>query len=315
MSHNIKEINSFSLYATGKGKLLQEARKKGGRFSWLNTTLNRWGRFSGYCLASGVKSFSDITEEVVINYALTLENLSASTKQNYISAINTVMILVINEKWKILSPSKLTNTRRNNIRAIKGSIEPSLIEAACTQLRKLEDIRFEFAVRLAYEFGLRRKEALLLDFHVAKKQAQKSGIIDVTRGTKGGRGRNIERLVPVSKRAIALLDEICKTFPEHRCLLLKDSYKIVSACLSNKILPILSKQGISRFHDLRVAFACRRYFELTGTLPPCDGAVEKIDQDKDIRARLLISAELGHSRINITNSYLGSWHDKATYSE
>jgi hypothetical protein len=51
---------------------------------------------------------------------------------------------------------------------------------------------------LCREFGLRRKEACLLDLRLANHQAGQLGRINVVAGTKGGRGRSVDRWVPAT---------------------------------------------------------------------------------------------------------------------
>lgn len=76
--------------------------------------------------------------------------------------------------------------------------------------------------------------------------------------------------------------------------------------------------GVCKLHGLRHAYAQRRYIELTKQLDPlniglkCPIAGEKAAQELDQlekkidrQARGIISRELGHSRLNITKTYLG----------
>jgi hypothetical protein len=58
-------------------------------------------------------------------------------------------------------------------------------------------------------------------------------------------------------------------------------------------------------HGLRHAYALDRYKELTGHHAPVRSD-EPIPRDKiDLAARAVISEELGHNRVDITNNYLG----------
>jgi hypothetical protein len=68
--------------------------------------------------------------------------------------------------------------------------------------------------------------------------------------------------------------------------------------------------GLSKMHGLRHAYAQQRYLELTGWRSPHGGGpakaqLTKSQSDTDQRARLTISAELGHQREQITAVYLG----------
>jgi integrase len=59
---------------------------------------------------------------------------------------------------------------------------------------------------LCRELGLRRREACLLDLRLAKLQAARIGRINVTTGTKRGRGRSVDRWVPVSPEAVRAIE-------------------------------------------------------------------------------------------------------------
>lgn len=76
--------------------------------------------------------------------------------------------------------------------------------------------------------------------------------------------------------------------------------------------------GVCKLHGLRHAYAQRRYAELTkqidplhrGLLSPIAGGktTKELDREEkqiDRQARQIISRELGHSRLNITKTYLG----------
>ena len=66
----------------------------------------------------------------------------------------------------------------------------------------------------------------------------------------------------------------------------------------------MKSRGIIKFHDLRAAYACRRYKELTGyPAPIISGKI--IDKEKDLIAREQISKELGHNRISVVSAYVG----------
>ena len=71
--------------------------------------------------------------------------------------------------------------------------------------------------------------------------------------------------------------------------------------------------GIGQTHGLRHGYAQTRYRELMGFDCPAVGGYRSLSNDeiaKDKEIRMLISEELGHSRINITSVYLGSWSKK-----
>ncbi|MGH8605179.1 MAG: integrase, partial [Gammaproteobacteria bacterium] len=71
------------------------------------------------------------------------------------------------------------------------------------------------------------------------------------------------------------------------------------------------KAGLSKMHGLRHEYAQRRYAELTGWEAPVRGGPSSRDLNEeqkriDREARLIISHELGHERIQVTAIYCGA---------
>ena len=72
----------------------------------------------------------------------------------------------------------------------------------------------------------------------------------------------------------------------------------------------LRNAGLSKLHGLRHAYAQQRYFELTGWKAPVAGGPtskqltsEQLAPNHD--ARVIVSNELGHARVEIAAVYLG----------
>ncbi len=68
----------------------------------------------------------------------------------------------------------------------------------------------------------------------------------------------------------------------------------------------MASLGIRGFHDLRAAYACDRYQQLTGYAAPAVVGARLADRETDVSARKIISAELGHGRIDVVAAYVGS---------
>jgi hypothetical protein len=92
-----------------------------------------------------------------------------------------------------------------------------------------------------------------------------------------------------------------------RNLLVRDEN--YAAFLQRSVLParkVLHEQGLKGFHELRAAYACERYEQLTGHAAPVNGGqCYRIDRDLDQQARQQISLELGHNRIDVVSAYIG----------
>lgn len=95
--------------------------------------------------------------------------------------------------------------------------------------------------------------------------------------------------------------------PHSRNLLARgESY---AAFLQQTVLPTretLHEHGLKGFHELRAAYACERYEQLTGHAAPVHGGhCYRIDRDLDQQARQQISLELGHYRVDVVSAYIG----------
>ncbi len=164
-------------------------------------------------------------------------------------------------------------------------------------------------VRLARATGMRLREAILADLPRLQHEAEHFGRINIQDGTKGGRsGASAPRWVVANEEVKAALQLARKASPTgSRNLLARDeSY---ATFLQQTLLPAretLREQGLKGFHELRAAYACERYEQLTGHAAPVNGGhCYRIDRDLDQQARQQISLELGHNRIDVVSAYIG----------
>lgn len=69
---------------------------------------------------------------------------------------------------------------------------------------------------------------------------------------------------------------------------------------------ILHGHNLKGFHELRAAFACERYEQITQHRAPINGGqCCLVDRNLDSEARRQISYELGHGRIDVVAAYIG----------
>ncbi|MCB1881866.1 MAG: integrase domain-containing protein, partial [Gammaproteobacteria bacterium] len=120
--------------------------------------------------------------------------------------------------------------------------------------------------------------------------------------TKGGK----ERTVPIrNAEQQALLDRI-KRQVGNGSLIPADRSYVQQLRVYERLT---ANAGLSRMHGLRHAYAQQRYQELTGWLPPAAGGPtsRQLSPEQrllDQQARLTISHQLGHARIQIVSVYL-----------
>jgi hypothetical protein len=230
--------------------------------------------------------------------------MAASTAQNYVSAVNTVMGLATQGKWQSVSPTKDCGiAERSAIRTeAPGALDREAYERAVAEVREQVGDRAASVVELAREFGLRSKEASLLNARAALSEALAKGAITVSEGTKGGRSRE----VPItSERQIEALSRAAEAQGSDRSMIPRDeTWKTWREGTLRDAREIVQQHTGEGLHGLRASYACERYQALTGHPAPVVGG-EVADRALDREARAIIAEELGHGRIDVTSEYLG----------
>jgi len=168
------------------------------------------------------------------------------------------------------------------------------------KLARIKDPYLRLTLRLQAEFGLRREEAIKFTPSYAVRQDH---IRLKASWTKGGRARS----VPTTRESQrALLEEIHRFVGGGALIPLNRNYVQQLRCYERQT----KAAELKKLHGLRHAYAQRRYRELTGWLAPVAGgptrkALSPEQREIDDEARATLTAELGHSRLAVTNSYLG----------
>lgn len=167
------------------------------------------------------------------------------------------------------------------------------------------------SLRLQDAFGLRREESMKFQpvFALDGQTIENAKYIRLKDSwTKGGRPRTI----PLSneKQRQELRHAYVLALKNGGSMIPKEkSYKAHKSSFET----ITHALGVGQTHGLRHGYAQTRYRELMGFDCPAVGGSRSLSVDelvKDKEIRMLISEELGHSRINITSVYLGSWSKK-----
>lgn len=309
MSRNFG-LGSRDMGTAGQYALNNSARDGAVSFSTAATNGDRWQSFADWAKDEGVKKMENVTPELVKEYGQELAekvnngDMSASTAQNYVSAVNSVMNIATGNKWESVSPTKDCGiAQRSAVReGAPGALDRAAFGRAVEAVRDQVGARAGAVVELARELGLRSKEASLLDARGALTEAQERGAVTISDGTKGGR----EREVPITSegqrealeraaqaqgdaRAVMPPGENWQTWREGE---LRDAREVVQEHTGGGL------------HDLRAAYACERYQALTGHAAPSAGG-EITDKDRDAAARMAVAEELGHGRIDVVAEYVG----------
>lgn len=271
-----------------------------------------FAQFAAFARDNGVRQMEYITRDLVVHYGEQLADRVSNLEigqghaQNAVSAINTVMRLATQSEWKSVSPTRECKIDQRT--AIRETPPTGLDRAPLERGLAALSERGAAVAELAREFGLRSKESSLFNARVALREAQARGVISVTDGTKGGRPREVT-LNPQdaehAARQLAALERAAAAQGRARAVMPPEqNWKVWREGGLRQIRETLQQHGISRLHDLRSAYACERYQQITGHAAPCLGGGAPRDIDR--AARQQIAQELGHGRTGVTNSYLGA---------
>jgi hypothetical protein len=175
-------------------------------------------------------------------------------------------------------------------------------------LNKIPNPYVQNSLKLQQAFGLRREESIKLIPSIADKGDK---LYLQASWTKGG----IARYIPIrTEEQRQILNQLNSFLPRGASLIPEDKSYIQQ---ENAYVAAARQAGFSNLHGLRYAYAQRRYAELTAQLSggngwvcPYQGGLPKYMMSHeqkaiDNQARLTVSNELGHSRIEITKKYIG----------
>ena len=303
------------------GKMCSQQAEKS--FSTRSTLADRWTVFAKWLDAEyGISKMENITPDHLLAYGRYLKNrieqeeLKPSTSQLYISAVNSILKTATAGGWKTVSPTKDCGIPKRKYlpetsKAMSHSQHDQVI-SEIGKLAELSDERLVVLLNLQRTLGLRFKESVLLDAQQALRQAQRSKIVTILSGTKGGKRRE----VPVSVAAQQALEKASS---------LQDGRSMIPNGMSyvkfRQESYAKAQQLQFNFHAQRHHYAQQRYQELTGVPAPITTGVSRKDwliylanflsvdsataETIDHKARLKLSTELGHNRLEVVSVYIG----------
>lgn len=293
----------------------------GGHFANVATHSERFNLCCDWMKAElGITDLRDFTKEHLQNYAKHLKALmldgriAVSTATNRISSCNVVFqVLRSDTKIRIDKIGELLGVKRSYIRrSVPNGMHLPDVESLQQQLMEAGLARIAAVVGLTSSCGMRLRESILADLPRLEREAREIGKINIQEGAKGGRrGAFAERWIPASDEVKAAIEYAMTVSPKssRNLLAFSEQYKTFLRGPIEKARREFLGISIKGFHELRAAYACRRYEQITGHPAPVilkRKLLSEKEKGEDENARRIISHELGHNRIEITNSYLGS---------
>jgi hypothetical protein len=292
----------------------------GGHYGTVKAHSDRWLAFVRWCRSEDGPGFNDarkIDRQTLLDYAGHLRQqvergeLAIATAQNRLSSVNrTMAALRGDQNVKVPSPSKALGMRRTSVRcsAPQGQDREQvkrIVEVLCEH----QQPRAAAIAQLTRATGMRLREAILADLPRLKREAEQYGKINIQDGTKGGRsGASAPRWITVDDHIRDALRFAEKVSPDGSRNLLAPNERYLDF-LQGIVRPardIIHKHDLKGFHELRAAYACERYEQITHHPAPINGGhCYQLDRRLDQEARVQISYELGHGRIGVVSAYIG----------
>ena len=291
----------------------------GGHFATVKAHSDRWQAFVRWCRSEDGPGYNDarqIDRQTLEDYVAYLRQqilqgeLCIATAQNRLSSVNrTLAALRGDQDVRVISPSKALGQHRSNVRtrAPDGQSYQDVQRVALSLVVHQHE-RVAAIIMLARTTGMRLREAILADLPRLQRESKRLGRINIQDGTKGGRsGASAPRWVLADERVNSAI-QLARDASAAGSRNLLDKAESFSAFLQLTVFPtrqILQRHGLKGFHELRAAYACERYEQITGQPAPVSQSHTYFDDNLDQQARQQISLELGHYRIDVISAYIG----------
>ncbi|WP_197493065.1 integrase domain-containing protein [Woeseia oceani] len=295
------------------GKQALRANFGDGRYNTVGSHAERFRHFATWCKEQKqIRDAAEITREDVEAFCRSLaeqvdaEDIKVSYAINLISSVNVTLNAMRGDDKLRVKPSSEVGSRNRTRRDPPAGLRQHDVRQCADRLREQGQARIAATIEVARAFGLRRREASMLNARAALGQAHKRGAINITAGTKGGRGHRVDRWVPVTPYTMNVLRRAADAQGKARNLIEPElSLKQWFSRLRHAWSSVRNDCGLKKIHDLRAAYACARYRELTGHAAPVVAGRRIADRHADNQARQTITVELGHGRVDVVASYIG----------
>ncbi|WP_297837885.1 integrase domain-containing protein [Pseudomonas sp.] len=280
----------------------------GGHYGTVKAHSDRWQAFVRWCRSEDGPGFNDarqIDRQTLLDYAGHLRQqvergeLAIATAQNRLSSVNRTLAALRGDQYvKVPSPSKALGMQRTSVRrSVPQGQDREHVKRIFDVLCEHQMPRAAAIAQLARATGMRLREA------------EQYGKINIQDGTKGGRsGASAPRWLTVDEHIRDALKCAEQVSPDgSRNLLAPDErYLDFQRGIVRPARDLLHKHKLKGFHELRAAFACERYQQITQHPAPInDGHCYQLERRLDQKARAQISYELGHGRIDVVSAYIG----------
>jgi len=291
----------------------------GGHYGTVKAHSDRWQAFVRWCRSEDGPGFNDarqIDRQTLLDYAEHLRHLversdlAIATAQNRLSSVNRTMAALRGDQYvKLPSPSKTLGMQRTGVRhSVPQGQDREQVKQIIDALCNNHQLRAAAIVLLARATGMRLREAILADLPRLSREAKEFGKINIQDGTKGGRaGASAPRWIGVDNHVHEALGFAEQVSPVgcRNLIAPHESYLNVLQEIIRPARVTLHAHNLKGFHELRAAYACERYEQITQHRAPINGGqCCQVARCLDREAREQISYELGHGRTDVVAAYI-----------
>lgn len=313
----------------GFGKQIKNAGKTAlrdfygqGHHGTVASHSQRWSQFAEWSKNEGIRDLATVdNRELAIAYAEHIQakvdanQLAVSTAKNHISTVNRTFLALRGDQYVNILPRDYIENRSNIRTTAPAALDENRAQETVKTLREAGLSRAAAVLELSRAFGVRREEAIKADLDRWSREANRYDEIsekfriNVLDGTKGG--RDAPRWITVGDAQREALKNALAARPAGSKNLIAPHERYVDVAIArrselNQARAVLKQHGLPGYHDSRAAYACQRYEQITGSPAPVVTGTSLASKEKDRDARAIISAELGHGRLDVLNSYIGS---------
>ncbi|WP_448125666.1 integrase domain-containing protein [Pseudomonas veronii] len=289
----------------------------GGHYGTVKAHSDRWQAFVRWCRSQdgpGINDARQIDRQTLLEYAGYLRQqvdqgaIGIVTAQNRLSSVNRTMVALRGDQYvKVPSPSKALGMQRTSVRrSVPQDQDREHVKRIVNALCDHQMPRLAAIVQLARATGMRLRETILADLPRLKREAEQFGKINIQ--DEGRSGASAPRWITVDdliRDALRFAEQVSL---DGSCNLIApdESYLDFLQGIVRSARDILHQHNLKGFHELRAAYACERYEQITHHPAPINGGnCYQLDRHLDQEARVQISYELGHARIDVVSAYIG----------
>ncbi len=314
------DSRNFGLGSRDLDRAGQNALREGMQsHSSIATMADRWSTFAAFSRQElGVSDMRRLDTEHLRQYGDHLRDrlergeIGPATAQNALSTVNRVLEIARGDREVRLNPVREAGLpERSGVATTDRAVSQADHQSALAALPE----RLGAMLETQRALGLRFEESAKLDAKNALAQAERTGLVRVEQGTKGGLARDVPITRP--EQVQALRQAAAVQGADRSMIPAQQSY----AKFRSEAYQAIREQSI-QCHGERHAYAQSRYEALTGVACPVAAGIEhgrphiehmatqlgistQEARALDQEARSQVASELGHGRIDVTNAYLG----------